>query len=50
MGYSLVWAKFSPNLAKSGQAPTEPSKENPKKKAWFPWILLSGLSLFNGLR
>jgi hypothetical protein len=42
--------KPDPNLAKSGKIQPRPSKENQRKKLGFPGILLSGSSLFKGLR
>ena len=44
------FSKPIPNLSKSSQAPAEPSKTDQRKRPGFPWILLSELSLFNGLQ
>jgi hypothetical protein len=43
-------SKPEPNLAKSSQARPRNSKEYQRKRLGFPWILLAGLDLFNGLQ
>jgi hypothetical protein len=44
------FSKPTPNLAKSSQARTSPSKENQRKKLGFPSIFFADLGFFNGLR
>jgi hypothetical protein len=42
--------RADPNLAKSSKTRPRDSKDHQRKGLGFPWILLSELSLFNGLR
>jgi hypothetical protein len=43
-------SKPNPNFSKSGQAKPWKAKWKQRKRADFPWIPLSGLNLFKGLR
>jgi hypothetical protein len=45
-----LFAKSTPNFAKSSKIQPSPSQADQRKKLGFPWILLAEMSLFKGLR